>query len=203
MSAEEAVKLVEALGRTMPRQKPHRSVQKVRTPLDLVMATQYRFGDISVDLAATEEDRVVPSFVGPGSAYYTDALAETCLWHLIGGSMLRWLNPPFANIAPWVAKCVAESAKGARIAVLVPAAVGSRWFNLYVRPYAYVLELTPRVTFVGHATAYPKDLLLCYYSRERMVGREAWEWKPKAVPAPANDNGVDPRQLVLPEVNAA
>ena len=36
-----------------PKQKPHRSVQEVRTPRDFVMAVQHRFGVIGLDAACT------------------------------------------------------------------------------------------------------------------------------------------------------
>jgi hypothetical protein len=40
-----------------------------------------------------------------------------------------------------------------------------------------VLELTPRIKFVGHKGGFPKDLILNVYSRERLVGRDTWNWK--------------------------
>lgn len=183
---------------TMPEQKPGRSEQEVCTPPELLESVQERLGYIGFDLAATSDNSVVADrYYGPGSTFGQDALAETCSW-ITGGTKILWLNPPFANIAPWARKCVQQSSLDARIALLAPAAVGSNWFNLWVRPFAYVLELTPRVTFVGHKTAYPKDLILAVYGPERFIGREPWHWRrPKA---PANDNAVDPRQLALPTV---
>ena len=91
---------------------------------------------------------------------------------------LCFLNPPFGNITPWAKKCAEASVSGARILPLVPASVGANWFNEYLRPHAYVLELAPRVKFVGHAAGFPKDLVLAYFGPERLIGRRMWRWKP-------------------------
>lgn len=191
---------------TMPAQKPHRSVQDVGTDPEFLPRVVERFGEITLDLAATADNFVglrsdaglEYSYCGPG-AKYEDALAPQCSWITDG---LAWLNPPFGVIMPWAKKAAEQSEWGARIALLVPASVGANWFNLYVRPYAYILELTPRLTFVGHKNAYPKDLILAYYSPERLIGRAAWDWK-RIKHVPANDNGVDPRQMRLPIIEGA
>lgn len=183
--------------RAMPLQKPHRSEQVVRTPPEFIWAVQERFGDIAVDLAASNDNAVVPTFCGPGSNF-PDALDGLSAWHLFDG--LCWLNPPYTSIGQWAFKCMMEAMLGASVALLVPASVGAKWFNEYVRPCAYVLELTPRLKFVGHKSSYPKDLILAVYTPERFIGREAWHWERKPI-GPANDNGVpliDPRQLAIP-----
>lgn len=142
----------------------------VRTPPEFIAAVEERFGRIGVDLAATEENTVVRS----GFGYFPNINALTEEW--TGGS-LRWLNPPFANIGPWARRCAEESARGCRVALLIPASVGSDWFNSWVRPFAYVFELAPRLTFVGHSSCYPKDLILALYEKQRLTGRAAWRWK--------------------------
>lgn len=187
----------------MPVQKPGRSVQIVGTPHDFLAPVEARFGPIEHDLAADMDNCVVrenpwgleSSYFGPG-ARHEDALAEGLQWP----DMLCFLNPPYGNIAPWAKKAAEQSACGSTVLMLVPAAVGSNWFNQYVRPFAYVLELSPRVTFVGHTHPYPKDLILAVYTPERFIGREAWHWRMKM---PANDNGIDPRQMAFPVAGVA
>lgn len=164
------------MSRRAPRQKPGQSEQAVATPPDLLEAVRKRFGHIDWDLAATRENSVAAgSYFGPGSEFAEDALFAE--WPR-RPEMLCWLNPPYAHIGPWAAKAVLESEQGCQLLMLVPAAVGADWFNRWVRPYAYVLELSPRVTFVNHAHAYPKDLIIAHYSPHRLIGRRAWEWKP-------------------------
>jgi hypothetical protein len=162
----------------MPAQKPNRSEQTVGTPPAFVHAVVQRFGPIVRDLAATHENSLAArrsEFFGPGSKHAENALDDSVRWGLSDGG-LAWLNPPFGRIKPWVEKCAAESANGARILLLVPASVGAEWF-FFLREGAYVFELAPRLTFVGHATPYPKDLVLAYFGPERFTGRQHWRWR--------------------------
>ena len=59
--------------------------------------------------------------------------------------------------------------------LLVPASVGSNWWMHWVHQRASVRFLNPRVTFIGHAQGYPKDLALCVYDGK--FGYECWRWK--------------------------
>lgn len=185
---------------TMPAQRPGKSEQAVKTQLEFVVAVQRRFGLIQWDLAADASNTLgEQGYYGPGSPDEDSLMAP---WPI---RALCWCNPPYGLIEPWARRCATQGAMGSRILLLVPASVGSRWFNLWVRPYAFVFELTPRLTFEGHQKPYPKDLVLAYFGPEGFVGREPWHWKgPKVKPVrvPANDNdapAVDPRQLTLPE----
>lgn len=143
------------------------SKQDYATPPDFMDAVRLRYGPISFDLAAhagnTKHER-----------YYTEennSLVQP--WHKLDG--LLWLNPPFADIAPWAAKCAQESRLGARILFLVPASVGSNWFRDHVYGHAAVSFLNGRISFDGIAP-YPKDCLLAYYcGGTAMVG--VWTWR--------------------------
>lgn len=158
--------------RKMPRQKPHRSEQTVRTPREFLAAVQNRFGRLEFDLAANHKTSVFGAFYyGPGSIYGRDALTER--WG--DRPFFFWLNPPYSRIGLWAAKCARDRHPEGRIALLVPASVGAKWFALYVAGKARVLFLRPRLTFVGHKHAYPKDLMLAVYGEE--PGYECWRWK--------------------------
>ena len=154
------------MSRTLPAQKPGRSVQDVGTPRDFLDAVEKRFGPICIDLAATDENKACHVFVSP----YEDAFSFD--WGMFSG--LQWLNPPYSDIGKWAKKC-AESAP-AKIALLVPAAVGTNYFRDHIFNQSRVLFLSPRLTFVGHTQSYPKDLMLCMYGFE--PGFECWRWKP-------------------------
>jgi phage N-6-adenine-methyltransferase len=164
--------------RFMPQQKPGRSVQEVGTPRELLDAVEARFGFFGVDLAALKSNRVVGPYCGPDhhNEHMRDALGLACQWNWSQATGLRWLNPPYNNIAPWAEKCAEQSAIGpCRIAFLVPASVGSNWFADHVDGKALVLFLRPRLTFVGHTQCYPKDLILALYGEK--PGYECWRWR--------------------------
>lgn len=162
----------------MPAQKPGRSVQEVGTPREFLDAVEGRFGKIAIDLAALASNRVTQVYCGPDHAKTADrdALSPMCQWNWSYTDGLRWLNPPYANIGDWAAKCAEQSAIGpCRIALLVPASVGTNWFAEHVDRKALVLFLRPRLTFVGHSSPYPKDLMLAVYGER--PGYECWRWR--------------------------
>jgi phage N-6-adenine-methyltransferase len=144
----------------------HASRQDYATPADLIAAVEWRFGVIGFDLAAEAHNTKSASYFSPRD----NSLKQ--VWHAVPG--LLWLNPPFATLAPWASKCAAEAAAGARIALLVPAAVGSNWFRDYVLGKALVCVLNPRPSFDGRH-AYPKDVLLAVYGHA--PGFEVWQWR--------------------------
>ncbi len=152
---------------TMMRVPKAASDQEVRTPRIFLDAVEKRFGKVTLDLAANAENAVCRSHFGPGSSLGEDALAQR--WDNFG---LQWLNPPFRNVRAWAEKCYEESALGSLIAMLAPASVCTDWFIEYVKPHAYVFELTPRVFKVE-----VRDCILALYTPEGYVGRETWRWR--------------------------
>jgi len=145
------------------------SRQDFGTPRSFLDAFAAEYGPIGFDLAADESTRCAGNWFDEGD----DALVQP--WTGLGDKW-KWLNPPFANIAPWAKKCAAESARGARIAFLVPAAVGSVWYAKHVHNKAYVRPVRPRLSFDG-LHGYPKDIMLCLY--DGRPGFEPWRWDGK------------------------
>lgn len=144
------------------------SNQEVPTPREFLDAVEKRFGKLGWDLAATPENSVT----GPRRCFtlLEDSLSDLCNWDSrpLG---ITWLNPPFAKIRPWVEKASKiRGIWGQGPLVLLPAAVCTDWFNTYVRNYAKVYELFPRV-FKTEI----RDCILCDYRDN--PGRELWVWK--------------------------
>lgn len=163
----------------MPAQRPGSSEQGVRTPKVFLDAVRVKLGitDFVMDLAATKANRVT-------AEYYSrrdDALTQ--MWPSEGVS---FLNPPYANISPWVEKAYHESEVGSTTSVLIPAAVGANYWAKWVHEKAHVFLLNGRIQFVGHTHGYPKDLVLLIYGPHpvhvaepwRIPGYEVWRWKP-------------------------
>lgn len=164
----------------VPKQKPGRSKQDYRTPKVFLDALEVRFGKIDVDLAATHENKVAPVCL---------TLAEDSLaycWTSSWADKNLFLNPPFADIAPWAAKCAEEGPrmKRGRIFLLTPASIGSDWFARNVFGQAMVLGLSPRIPFdgtpinpkTGRPDGYPKDLMISVYGPE-LHGFGCWRWR--------------------------
>lgn len=146
------------------------SVQVVETPPDFMAAVVRRFGPIAFDLAATFDNRKADEWYAPEQ----DSLAQD--WTQLTGNL--WLNPPYADIGPWAAKCVASRLlrhSFDRILFLVLGSIGTRWFADHVHGYALVLGVVGRVKFVGHEAGFPKDLILCSYGDP--PGFDCWDWR--------------------------
>ena len=156
----------------MPAQRPGSSVQEVATPPEFLDAVVAKFGPIVWDLAADASNHVVPGWFGPGSEFGEDSLAQSWSLNNLG---LLWLNPPYDSIRKFAEKCRAEAARGAKIAMLIPASVATNWFADLIHGVALVMPIRPRLMFVGHSAPYPKDLMLCCYNcgEPRF---EPWRW---------------------------
>jgi DNA N-6-adenine-methyltransferase (Dam) len=151
----------------------HTSVQDVETPADLLDAVAARYGSMQVDLAATAANAKAPVWLGPGGL-----VEDTFSLHWQSSSLPpgnRWLNPPFGDIAPWVARCRASWSTTCPIFLLCPSSVDSNWWADHVHAAARVHFLRPRVKFVGHEQPFPKGLALCAYGLP--PGYECWQWK--------------------------
>jgi phage N-6-adenine-methyltransferase len=150
------------------------SRQDYATPRDFISAVERRFGPLSVDLAASSENTKAPIYLTVGQ----DSLSADWTRHF--GNL--WLNPPFANIAPWAAKCAAPHTPRffRRILFLVPASVGANWFADHVAPHARIYFLVGRLCFDGRAP-FPKDCCLAVYGEP--VGVEWWRWRLDAATA--------------------
>jgi phage N-6-adenine-methyltransferase len=157
----------------MPEQKPGRSRQDYCTPKEFIAAVENRFGQLTIDLAATARNTRVPNnYFSPKD----DSLVQN--WRNVRRVGVRpFLNPPFGNIAPWAAKCLETAPEPSHtfsLYFLVPASVGSNWWFDYVHDKAHVYFLSPRLSFDGK-NSFPKDCALIAYGDE--PGYECWRWK--------------------------
>ena len=157
--------------RQVPVQKPGKSEQSVGTPIDFLDAVRRRFGTIVRDLAADIDNAVTPRCITVAGNSLVQPWAED------DPTGLLWLNPPFSDIRPWARKCAVESKmRHGLIVMLTPGGVSTNWFHDHVAPNAYVLDLNPRLRFIGHDQDYPKDLILSVFGYG-LVGRAQWQWK--------------------------
>lgn len=163
-----------------PIQKPGRSIQNYASPANFIEAVKVRFGPLAWDLAASTQSAQSLGFYDEHADALTQPWAEA---HPAGN---LWLNPPYGDISPWAEKCRLESKKRhGSILMLVPASIGARWFANDVKKHAMVLALTPRLTFGGCSTPYPKDCILAVYGYG-FRGFDMWDWRRMHVPAELN-----------------
>lgn len=156
----------------MPTQKPGKSKQDYQTPENFLNAAKELLGidNFFWDLAADSTNTVCPQ----GHFFTKEDDALTLGWFTEGWN---WLNPPFADITPWVRKAHFERNSGVKTAVLVPASVGSKWWTNWVAGTAHGLFLDGRIKFIGCPDVYPKDLALLLYSPYITGGYSTFHWQ--------------------------
>lgn len=154
--------------RTGPSIKRGKSEQEVGTPRVFLDAVEERFGRICVDLAASESNAVCASFFDEEQ----NSLVQD--WSELEGTC--WLNPPFANIAPWAEKLSSVRDRLGWTLMLVPASVGSNWYREHIQDKCFELYLNGRITFVGSEQGYPKDLAL-FCAGFGVRGSDTWRWR--------------------------
>lgn len=165
----------------MPAQKPGRSETVVRTPPEFLTAVKafLGIGEFRIDLAASPNNAVATD-------YFTKEVNALAMpWKFPGWA---WLNPPYDDIAPWAERAMYWGlTHGTKIAMLIPASVGSNWWRDFVHEQARINFLNGRLTFLyadgnRHKGPYPKDLALVLYG----VGFQeegcysVWDWRRQA-----------------------
>lgn len=173
----------------MPKQKPGKSKQDYGTPDDFLAAALdlLEIETFDMDLACRKDNQIQPSRRGMHFPKH-DSLVER--WPMCYAGLWHFLNPEFRLISKFVAKCWRFAKQGGRVAVLVPAGVGSNWYAEHVNGKAFVYFLNGRLIFkgtpinprTGKPDAYPKDCMLILYGLrdadgKLITGNDVWRWK--------------------------
>lgn len=79
--------------------------------------------NFAVDLACNEDNKKCPI----GLTERVDSL--TVPWHRLSVGRWQWLNPPYSPIKPWIEKAQDEFQMGAKIVVLMPPIISTRYFS--------------------------------------------------------------------------
>ena len=179
---------------TMPRQKPHKSKQDYSTPEDFLTAVKKR-----LHIKAFTFDFAADAHNHKAERYWTKADDSLSFvpssWAKQTRNGWGWLNPEFADIAPWAEACAACAHDGGSVALLTPLS-SSNWFLDFVHHRALVLALNGRLCFVEDwqhtidpspknktkafytsAPLYPKDTMLALFSPLVAPGFDVWTWK--------------------------
>ena len=97
------------------------SCNEFQTPLDMFEALNKEF-NFEYDLACRESNKRVEN----GLCYpKVDSLKVD--WHKLSKGWL-WLNPPYSPLKPWVEKVQKEFLLGAKIVMLIPPILNTRYF---------------------------------------------------------------------------
>lgn len=154
-----------------PKHNKGKSKQDYQTPKPFLTAVRGFLGieDFDCDLFADTHNHVCPMY------YTREDDAFTHLWQHAGG--WNWANPEFRDASRVVCKAYEDKENvNAQTCILLPAGVSTNWFAAHVHQKALVVLVRPRLTFVGCADPYPKDLMLLLYSPTEKPGFDCWRW---------------------------
>jgi len=157
---------------TSPRDKT-KTKQDYGTDPKFWKALNNKYG-FSWDLACTKKNCLVKEGKTKAGYFFPKDNAFDYPWSELEGWL--YLNPPYADLKPWAKKCYEESLDGAKIVMLTPASVGSKWFNDWVWNKAHVIFLRGRVTFAGETKPYPKDCMISIFDNFHK-GCNVWDWR--------------------------
>lgn len=163
-----------------PKHNKGNSQQVFSTPDDFIAAVKeklhidaFKF-DFAANADNAKADRYwseVDDSLSKSPWEWVDAIGDPAGW--------GWLNPPFADIAPWARRCAEAGYAGANIALLIPAAVGANYYQDFIEPHAQVYALNGRLAFMPDKPRwlYPKDCLLALFGRGAGWEFETWSWR--------------------------
>lgn len=105
------------------------------------------------------------------------------------GLVLPWtgkvfLNPPYSDPAPWLARAAQHAAAGGEVLAIVNAGTGTKTWMKHVWPYTRVCFLSPRPKFSrpsGKETWNSADSAVLYYGPYRQRFREIWRGRGQIV----------------------
>ncbi len=170
------------------------SLQCAGTPPELLRVIDAEF-PLVCDLAANEfnqvRHRALIEHVNGGAfgTNWTTFIQDS-------GQGFGWLNPEFGDLYRWTQKARREAEQGARIVLLTPVGLGTRWFadNIYNGP-CFIRFLAGRVKFCGYEHASNHDTMITVFDgrgwRSPLTGKpkDLWDWK-KELAALPDDVGV-------------
>ena len=143
------------------------SKQDYETPPELFLPLDMQYS-FTIDAAAREDNKKVARFISPEqNALTTELVGERI-----------WCNPPYANMAPWVARFIRWKWSGNIVVVLVQDKTDTVWFRDLWEHSDIVRFLHGRVQFIGGASTNMHGAVLFVLGLklpERIV--DIWDWR--------------------------
>jgi phage N-6-adenine-methyltransferase len=142
------------------------------TPPEVFSWAEASFGPFNMDVCAEKATAKAAEYFGLDKNQ--DSL--TTNWSLYGRS--AWMNPPYSDIGPWLAKAREQAAKGVRTTCLLPADSSTAWWqeNIEDQPFVYVRRIPKRIRFIfkGQRAGSPNfaSVIVVFFPRLPYPGTE-------------------------------
>lgn len=129
-----------------------------RTPPEMIRALSKEF-EFELDAAASNENKIAEVWMGPDAPTkaYRNGLGSVP-WAECTTSGAVWLNPPYSKklglpIEPWIARAAVEGTETTMVALL-PAAVQTKWWLMYVQGHGEDHHCASEVRFFPHRVSF-------------------------------------------------
>lgn len=120
-----------------------------RTPQQVIDYIESRFGEIKVDLCASEDGHVCKFYLDVGDNF----LSDDALFSMDGAIELGdlcWMNPPYSNPLPFVQQAIKWSQAGYAVAGILNNDSSTKWFVELEKNAQLLMPITGgRIAFVG------------------------------------------------------
>jgi phage N-6-adenine-methyltransferase len=134
----------------VPKSNGRRSIQNWGTPRAVFQWAEKHWGPHTLDAAADADNTLCPLYYDQRTNGLTGSWVKPN-----GKPHTVWLNPPFFQIADWVARVErAVTVEKCAVTMLLPAAFETGWFNT-IKAFGQVVVLRPRIKYVFPQV--PKD----------------------------------------------
>ena len=157
---------------TKPVGKPavyHSSAKTVgkdewETPAELFALLDQEF-HFTLDVCALPENTKCPAFYSPEDDGLAQPWQGTC-----------WMNPPYSQVAKWMAKAYDSARHGTRVVCLVPSRTGTKWWHDYAcKGHVRLLKGRLRFSNAKHSAPFPSAVVI--FGDDIRPGFENWDWK--------------------------
>ena len=85
------------------------------------------------------------------------------------------MNPPYSQIAKWMAKAYESAHNGTIVVCLLPSRTGTKWWHEYATK-GEVRLLKGRLKFVGAQNSAPFDSAVVIFGDDIEPSVEYWDW---------------------------
>lgn len=114
--------------------------------------------------------RTIGPFYDPCPANPTEDGLKTC-WHL---KRAVYINPPYSDLTPWLAKAVEESRQGCTVMALLPARTSPFWFHKYCMKARLIYWVCGGIKFKGYPRRSPFGCMLVLF-------QQGWNGPPESL----------------------
>lgn len=117
-----------------------------KTPREVIEYIEKRFGDIKLDLCASDEAHVCDFYLTEGDNFLDSSWVNNSM---VDAGGLCWMNPPYSNPLPFVRQAIKWSQAGYAVAGILNNDSSTKWFMELQKHAQILMPITcGRIAFI-------------------------------------------------------